>query len=117
MDPISNVDRLVIILRQRLQERSKAGAAARGARESATGESRSAGLANVVAMAGANAVDDAQLGRALIESILADQFGAGMLNEPRFQQVVDRVAIALEDSPGGSALLTRMIEEVRAAAG
>ena len=115
MDPISNVDRLVILLRQRLQERNKA-AASKSERRGEFAERTLTGLENVQAMAATEAVDDGQLGRALIQSILADHFGPEMINEAKFQQVIDRVAEALESDRGGSALLARMVGELRESA-
>lgn len=117
MDAISNVDRLVFLLRQRLQERSKTGAAARsGGARAAGGERAATGLDNIHALAAVDGVDDRQLGRALIQNILADQLGPKLLNEAKFQQVVDRVVETLERDDGSAQLLTRLVGELRASA-
>lgn len=116
MDPISNVDRLVLILRQRLQERAKANAS-RSERRERSEQEPATGLDNVQAMAAVEGVDDRQLGRALIQSILADHFGPEMLNEAKFQQVVDRVTEAIGEDEGGAQLLSRMVGELRTSAG
>lgn len=116
MDPISNVDRLVLILRQRLQERAKA-SASRADRRERPGEQSATGLDNVQAMAAIEGVDDHQLGRALIQSILAENFGPEMLNEAKFQQLVERVTEAIEADEGGASLLSRLVGELRAPGG
>ncbi|MEO8114925.1 MAG: hypothetical protein ABI655_11110 [Phenylobacterium sp.] len=115
MDPISNVDRLVFLLRQRLLERAKAGPATR-AQKVASGERAAAGLDHIHALAAIDGVDDRQLRRALVQNILADQFGASLLNEAKFQQVVDRVTETIEGDGGASKLLTRLVGELRASA-
>ena len=112
MEPISNADRLLILLRQRLQERAKAASGARE-RQSAPGDASSRGLDAVRALAATDGVEDQQLKRALIQSILSDQFGAQLLNEARFQQVVDRVTEALVADGGTSRLLADLVAELR----
>lgn len=116
MDPISNVDRLVILLRQRLRERSRTAGAKRGAGASRA-EAPLTGRAAVQALAAVDGVDDHQLKRALIQNILADQLGGELINEAQFQQVVDRVTTALESEQATARLLTRVVGELRASAG
>ncbi len=111
MGPISNVDRLVSLLRQRLEERDRTRFspkhATRGARTPA------GGVAAAQALAAIEDVDDGQLGRALVQGLLTEQFGEHMLNEPRFQQVVDRVVGAIAADEAGRSLLDRLIRELR----
>jgi hypothetical protein len=110
MDPISNVDRLVLLLRQRLSERSRGGAGA-------TRRDRAAAKPDAVrALDGVRDLDDRQLRRALVQNVLTDQFGAEMINEAQFQQMVDRVTETIEDDAAASALLGRLVAELRAAA-
>lgn len=116
MDPISNVDRLVLLLRQRLQDRSRTAGAARPAARTATGEAPAAGLENLQALAAVEGIDERQFRRALIENILADQFGPDLRNEAKFQQVVDRVSETLENEPGAARLLERVVGDLRTAA-
>ena len=111
MDPISNVDRLVLLLRQRLQERERAKGASRTSRPNRQVEPRA-----VEALAALEGVDERQFRRSLIQGLLSDQFGQGVINDAKFQQVVDRVLGALEDDPKGRELLDRISREMRAAA-
>jgi hypothetical protein len=115
MDPVSNVDRLVLLLRQRLAERSKA-AAGRTSQSRPTDQPAASGLAGVQALAALESVDERQLKRALIQSLLADQFGSDLLNEAPFQQIVDRVTETLEDDADGADLLSRATRDLRRAA-
>jgi hypothetical protein len=113
MDPISNVDRLVLLLRQRLSERSTArhGAATAASRRT------SPPPADVVrALAAVEGMDERHLRRALIQSLLSDAFGKGVVNEAQFQQVVDRVTQTIEDDPDTARLLQRVVGDLRIAA-
>jgi hypothetical protein len=116
MDPISNADRLVRLLRQRLEERSKAGSSD-AAKPALSVQARSVDATKKIAgrlarEGGANAI----LRRALIEQLLADQFGVGILNEAKFQQLVDRVETAMEDDPQVSNLLGNVLLQLKGAA-
>jgi hypothetical protein len=112
MDPISNVDRLAKLLRQRLAERAKADAK-RAERRGPSDAAASRPGGAVQALAAAEGVDDRQLRRALIENILADQLGQELINEAKFQQVVERVTEALADDSGTARLLDRIVREMR----
>jgi len=116
MDPICNVDRLGILLRQRLLERSKAAGLKRGA-STTRNETPLTGRAAVQALAAVEGIDDRQLKRALIQNILSDQLGGELINEAQFQQVVDRVTNALESEQETARLLNRVVGELRSSAG
>lgn len=111
MEPITNADRLLLILRQRLAERSKSRAVQRG--QASTSGQSATGLENVIALAAAEGADDRQLSRALVQSILADQFGGQLINEAKFQQVVERVAETLDTDPVTRQLLAKLVQEIR----
>ena len=91
MDPISNVDQLVLLLRQRLAERSRAASSGKTGQVRSARETASAEVDSAHALAAIDGVDERQLKRALIQNILADQLGGALLNDAQFQQVVDRV--------------------------
>lgn len=112
MDPISNVDRLVLLLRQRLSERSATnrGSAAASRRTSPPPADMVRELAAVEGM------DERHLRRALIQNLLSDAFGKGVVNEAQFQQVVDRVTHAIEADPETARLLQRVVGDLRTAA-
>lgn len=114
MDPISNADRLVMLLRQKLLERSKAAKAERGSRkDKATGIAPSE-PSGVKALAAVDGADEHQLRRGFIQSLLADQLGPSLINDPQFQQIVSRVAETIEEDVDASRLLSRLVAELRA---
>jgi len=118
MDPISNVDQLVLLLRQRLEARTA------GSRSSKSGKANgpkspardALGAGAVAALAAVDNVDDRQFHRALIQNILVEKFGAHLVNEAQFQQVVDQVSAYLETDEEASRLLARVTGDLRAAA-
>ena len=116
MDPVSNIDGLVLLLRQRLLDRARTTNAGRAERKSATGEPKRGGLDSVTALISIEGVDDRQLGRTLLQTILADQFGASLINDARFQQMIDRVSETLQSDPKSAQLLSAVLVELRNAA-
>jgi hypothetical protein len=111
MDPISNSDRLMAVLRHRLRERY--GSAARGplGDRKADGSLESAkGLEAIALLADA---DLPQMRRACIQALLSDQFGAELLNDAGFQQIVTRVTDTISNDEQTAGLLDRIIQEIR----
>jgi hypothetical protein len=113
MDPVTNVDQLVLLLRQRLAERSRTPGGA-APRKADAADAHGPSVDPLRALAAVDGVDERQLRRALVQSILADQFGAPLINDAKFQQVVDRVAETIEAEPDAARLLGRMVGALKA---
>jgi len=115
MDPISNADRLVMLLKQKLQERSKAtGTGRSGAKAKANvGAPAPAPASAVQALAAIDGADEGIIRRAFIQNLLADQLGPALINDAQFQQIVSRVTEAIEEDPDASQLLSRLISDLR----
>ncbi|MBC7987856.1 MAG: hypothetical protein H7X93_14485 [Sphingomonadaceae bacterium] len=109
MDPVSSADRLVVILRQRLQERAKASEGGRAADKGRLSARTSDGVRGIHALAAAEGASERQLRRRFLQNILADEFGAELINEAQFQQVVERVCDTIDGDPRASAMLSRVI--------
>lgn len=105
MEPISSTDRLARILRQKLLDRARTtrGGAAKAA----------SGLEVAKAIAIDGSPDDRQVRRALVEGILVEQFGERVLNEAKFQQVVEDVAKTLEEDAQSADLVTQVLRSLR----
>lgn len=110
MDPISQVDQLAIILRQRILDHSKTRSSKRKPRET---ETRSSWVSSLKALAATKGVDDHQLRRALIQNILAEQLGRGLINETKFQQIVERVVETLQADDTYAGLMAQCVAELR----
>lgn len=113
MDPISNVDRLVLILRQRLAESS--GKAKAGRKDAGRPARSAANPADAIrAIAATGSATDRELKRALVQTLLADHFGQELVNDARFQQVVDRVQASLDQDPDLAVLFDRVLGDLKA---
>ena len=111
MEPISNADRIMAILRQRLREKAAAQAGkAATARGQPAPQSPVGGLAALAELKGAT---PAQLRHACIQALLSDQLGEGLLNEAQFQQVVSQVVTTLSEDPAAARLLDRVIGDLK----
>jgi len=108
MEPISNADRLVLLLRQKLEERSRA--ARGGARADTAVPAEPSGVRALAAMDG---VDERSLRRAIIQNLLADQLDPSLINDAQFQQLVTRVTDAIEDDREASELMLRVVADLR----
>ena len=116
MDPISNVDGLVLLLRQRLEARARAGQPGRTPDRQVGDSQPQTGMDTVRALAGLEGVDQRQFKRALIQSLLAERLGAKLINDAKFQHVVDQVVEALESEAGAAGLLESVAKDLQAAA-
>jgi hypothetical protein len=116
MEPISNTTRVVMLLRQRLLERARTRGNGQSGSASSESTPRSAGMDVAQALAGVDGMEERHLRRALIQDILAHEFGPDLLNHAKFQQVVDNVTSAMEDDAEASGLLAAVVSDLRAAA-
>jgi hypothetical protein len=114
MDPVSNANRIAMLLRQRLQERGRAAAVGKSGRKDVGAAGDALGRSAVRGAAAVEALDDRKLRRVIVENILADQFGNGLVNEARFQQIVDQVAEAIEADDQGAQVLAQVVSDLRA---
>ena len=112
MDPISNSDRLVMLLRQKLEERAKAQRAGAKAKPGTLAPAEPSGVHALAALEGA---DERSLRRAIVQNLLADQIDPQLLNDAQFQQIVTRVTDAIEDDREASELMNRVLSDLRSA--
>lgn len=113
MEPISGTDRLLALLRQKLEERARAGNAGKAGRKATDkGQPEPTGVQAFAAIEGH---DEQQLRRAFVQHLLADHFGPALINDASFQQLVSRVTDAINDDEPASKLLSRLIAELRPA--
>lgn len=114
MDPISNADRFIALMRQKLAERADGRKAPKN--ENLSEDTRHWGIdvvQGVAARAARAGLDNRKLRRTIVEQLLADRFGARLVNEPRFQEVVGLVDELMATDPEISAMLDEVIGEIR----
>lgn len=115
MDRISNADRVILVLRQRLLERARAGNASRNQKPDDKASTAPGSLDNLHALAGVQDIEDRQLGRALIQSLLVEELGSELINDAKFQRTIDQVLETLEREAKTRQLLGRLVSELRTA--
>ena len=113
MEPISNVNRIALLIRQRLEERARANRGSK--RNAAAGKERQSAdpMLRAAEIAGIEGAEDSQVRRLFIQAILADRLGSGLVNEVQFQQLVVRVTDAIDADPSAAKLLTRAIRDLQ----
>lgn len=112
MDPVSNADNLVLMLRQKLRERARTSAKGRAAvPQHAGGEAVK--MSSVQQLAAVEGVEERLLRRALVQNLLVEHFGSSMLNDAQFQQVVSRVTATIEEDADASNLISHVLSELR----
>ncbi|HEY5723950.1 MAG TPA: hypothetical protein VIT45_16695 [Allosphingosinicella sp.] len=112
MDPVSNADRLLQLLRQRLAERARTRGAAAGGRKESAPRGSAGPVDRIETVPGIEDRDGRGARRRVIQALLADQFGKGAINEAEFQQIVDRVVDAIESDPEAGKLMERVLREL-----
>lgn len=100
------------MLRQRLEERARAGAR-QGAKRGGSPQPQVGGIRALAAVEG---VEDRQLRRALVQNILAEQFGSDLINDAKFQQVVEGVLQTIDQDAACGGLMDQAVLELRSAA-
>lgn len=58
--------------------------------------------------------DDTQVGRLLVEQLLADQLGPNLVNDARFQQIVDEVTTTMMADEAAGRLIQEALSGLRA---
>lgn len=115
MDPISNADRLVLLLRQKLLERSKVSSGRRTGVKEGADRDRPAEAVGLQALQAIEGVDERLLRQAFVQNLLVEQFGSALINDAQFQQIVTRVTETIEEDPDASRLLSRVLSDLRSA--
>lgn len=114
MTGIGKVDQAIVLLKDRLRQlnaRSKAGQAGAGGL-SASREVNGDPLQPLRELVRRGQIDEHELRRAFVRTMLADALGDELVGSIEFQSIADEVARMLEDSEAGSALLARALAEL-----
>ena len=109
MEALSNADRFVVLLRQKLSERAKSRSRATttaSVTNRPIGREATRIVAGRVVTAGGK---DQQLRRVIVEQLLMERLGAALVNEAKFQAIVDQVAEMIADDPNAGAMLAEVV--------
>lgn len=115
MDPVSNNDRLVRLLRQKLEEREKARAPDKRGRVGPVEHGPRPGIRIIAGDMARGGGSETLLRRALIEHLLTGQFDGQLANDAKFQQIVDQVTAIMADDTQTRWMLDAVVAELREA--
>jgi hypothetical protein len=107
--PISNSDRLVRQLRQRLEKRARTQAAVPSTRVGAIEERPQSSAQEAFTNLARGGLQREGLRRLLIEQLLLDQFGSDVVNDASFQQLTDRVTQMMQSDAEISQLIDQTL--------
>lgn len=116
MTRISNADHVLLLLRNHL-ERTQKQRRKRTASKQGEQASAATSLQRVERLAALSDLSEAELKRALISAVLADELGEAVVNDAKFHRVVEDVLATIAEDPTASALLERAFKTLTASAG
>ena len=90
MTRVSNTDQVLLLLRQQLQRMSGKPGAKRAAKTE-SGKAPQQAISRLKALAQLEDLNSDDFERTLIQGLLIDEFGEGIVNDPRFQKLVEKV--------------------------
>ena len=91
MTRISNNDQILLLLRQQLQRIAGDKQTRRSSKIGSKSQVEKAAVARLKALARLEEFGDDEFERTLVQGLLTDEFGEGIINDPRFQRIVDQV--------------------------
>ena len=114
MTQITNAEQVLLLLRSHLQRTQRARKKDMKARPAATGEVREGALERVHHIAVADGFSEADVSRALISGLLAEEFGSAVANDQKFQVIVDDVLQVIGRDEDARQLLKRAVDQLAA---
>lgn len=108
MTRITNADQVLVLLRAHLERADKT---RRANRPSAPSSKRSA-LQRVTEIASDGQVSEDDIRRALVASILVEEFGAGLAGDVRFQDVVTNVLKMISEDGASGELIDGALKQL-----
>ncbi len=113
MTRISNVDQVLLLLREQLQRTTKNRETARKSRAGRAEATAARPLDRVPALAALDTLNEEEVHRAVVRGILTEEFGEGVGNDAALQMIIDDVVRIIGDTPGGGDLLDRAVAQLR----
>ena len=116
MTRISNVDQVLMLLRQQLQRMSGPDRSRkRSTAASTAAQKRETAARRIEAVTRHDDLGDEDLGRTLLGALLVDEFGEAAANDHKFQKLVDEVYRIVASDAQSRAVLDSAVKEVRKA--
>jgi hypothetical protein len=102
-----------MLLRQRLMERAKLAAKKAASSLGAVAEPPATPLSALTSLAANQGLDEHANRRAFVEHLLGTEFGDQLLNQAKFQQLVEQVTRVMETDPELSRQMTQVLSSLR----
>lgn len=113
MTRISNADQVLIMLRAHL-ERVQRGRKKEVARPPKHSRARQSPLERVQHLAAAAGLSETEIGAALIEGLLLEEFGPAFANDPQFLRITQEVKRVIGDDEHSTLLLQNAVRQLGA---
>lgn len=113
MTRISNVDQVLLLLREQLQRTGGGRGATAKARVARAEASSARPLDRVRALAVLDTLDEEELRRAVVRGLLAEQLGEAVGNDSAMIAIVDQVSRIIGETPEGRELMDRALAQLK----
>ena len=113
MTRITNVDQVLILLRNQLQKMEREKKSARPIKTPEAGQVHKTPFERVQDLAADGNLSEADIHRALIGSLLTEEFGTAIANDPSFQAIIDRVTATLTSDQASKQLLRGAVDTLK----
>jgi len=114
MTRITNNHALMALVRQQLSKVSRAKSSGIAKISSHGASKKSNGISSIRRLSKTDDFSDEELARAVVQTLLADEFGDGLVNDAKFQQVVDRITRIITEDPQTKSLMEKSLQEMKA---
>lgn len=112
MTSIGRVEQAIILLKDRLRKLDERGRAAGTGSGAVQHSGETDALQSLRELVRLGQIDEHELRRAFVRTLLADALGEELVGSIEFQSIADQVSRMLEDSEAGSELMARALSEL-----
>jgi hypothetical protein len=112
MESISKSDRLVQLLRLRLQDEVRA-KLTKSRKSSVVSRREAKSAQEISAQFAREGVEDRQLKRSIVEQLLVDRFGPGLVNDVKFQNIIFETTELMENDEEIARLFESVLNHLR----
>ena len=109
---IDQNQQLIALVRQQLGQVSRAKVARTAKNKNNTSSDSIHDVGRLRKLAAREGISDEAMQRALVQGILTEEFGEGLINDAQFQQVVDRITRLLQADERTMALLQHSVRQL-----
>lgn len=113
MTRIGTIDQILLLLREQLQRAGEGRTQLNPSSAGTAGRPEPRPLDRARTLASLDAIDPDERRRLVIRTLLLEELGDKVGNDPAFASLVERVLTTMQDVPGASELIDRAIGQLR----